>query len=75
MQTSLFNKQITHIQGPVLVEVFNYKLDKSEWFPGLVTGAISGEAGEDFERINVKLTDGREFRGCHPDCVKQHLPF
>lgn len=63
------------IVGPVLVEVYNPKKKESEWFPALVTGHRPGDLNEDFERINVRLTDGREFHACHPDCVKQHLPF
>lgn len=63
------------ISGPVLVEVYNPSIKKSEWLPGLVTGSVSGDYREDFDRLNVTLTDGRSFAACHPDCVKQHLPF
>lgn len=66
---------IEKISGPVLLEVWNSKKKKSDWLPGVVTGYVSGIFGEDFERINVRLVDGRQFVGCHPQCVQQNLPF
>lgn len=63
------------ITGAVLVEVYSYKEEKSQWLPGQVTGHIAGDADEDFDRINVQLADGRAFVGCHPNCIRQHLPF
>jgi len=52
------------------VLVFNSKSKEPEWINGIITGTSAGDAGEDFERINV-VANGNNYIGCHPDCVKQ----
>lgn len=52
------------------VEVWNYKLKRSEWLPGEIIEPRSGDVGEDFMRYDVKLDDGRRYQGAHPDCIR-----
>lgn len=51
------------------LEVYNSNIKKSEWIDGEIIGYVSGDVGEDFDRINVKTKNGI-FEGCHPDCLK-----
>jgi hypothetical protein len=55
--------------GKCLLEVYNYKLIKSEWVEAEVIG-VSQRIDLDRNGYNVKLSDGNIFEGCHPDCVK-----
>lgn len=51
------------------VEVWSSKKQAADWLPCTITGRMPGDISEDFSRINVRLDDGREFYGCHPNCV------
>jgi hypothetical protein len=51
-----------------VLEVYNSKLKKSQWFKGNIIGYTAGDVNENFERIDVK-TDNGIFYGCHPDCI------
>lgn len=66
----------TELVGAVLVKIWNPKKNKSEWIPGFVRGYVAGDLHENFQRINVTIvSSGIEINACHPDCVKEHLPF
>lgn len=43
----------------------------TDWEPAYVTGFRSGDMGEDFQRVDVMLDDGRRWRGCHPRHVRK----
>lgn len=42
----------------------------AEWVPATCIGFCSGDVGEDFERVDVVLDDGRRWLGCHPRHVR-----
>lgn len=52
-----------------LVEIWNSKLKKSEWVNGKIIGSTQ-LMHIDRQGYDVLTDDGKEFRGCHPDCVK-----
>ena len=54
-----------------LIEIYNDSTGKCDWVQGFITGYIAGDTNADFERINVMTEDSREFRGCHPECIKE----
>jgi hypothetical protein len=43
----------------------------SGWMPAYVTGFRSGDVGEDFQRVDVMLDDGRRWNGCDPLHVRK----
>lgn len=43
----------------------------SGWLPGTCAGFRSGNDGENFDRVDVILDDGRRWIGCHPQHVRR----
>jgi hypothetical protein len=53
----------------VLIEVWNYKLKKTEWHPGTFISKVSADDRE--YRIWCRLDTGVDIRAAAPECVKK----